>query len=33
LESRLLGYLKLKDSPNAALRGKAGYYAKELRAA
>ncbi len=33
LESRLLGYLKLRDSPDAALRGKARYYAQELRAA
>jgi radical SAM superfamily enzyme YgiQ (UPF0313 family) len=31
LESRLLGYLKLKDSPNPALRQKAEYYAHELR--
>jgi hypothetical protein len=31
LESRLLGYLKLKDSPNPALRQKAEYYARELR--
>jgi len=33
LESRLLGYQKLKNSPNAMLRGKAGYYARELRRA
>lgn len=33
LEGRLLGYLKLKDSPNPLLRQKADYYAKELRAA
>ena len=31
LEARLLGYRKLKDSPNPALRGKAQHYAKELR--
>jgi hypothetical protein len=31
LESRLLGYLKLKDSPNPILREKAAYYAHELR--
>jgi len=31
LESRFLGYLKLKDSPNPLLRQKAEYYAKELR--
>lgn len=31
LESRLLGYLKLKDSPNPILRRKAEYYANELR--
>ena len=31
LEARLLGYLKLKDSPNPLLRAKADYYAKELR--
>jgi radical SAM superfamily enzyme YgiQ (UPF0313 family) len=31
LEGRLLGYLKLKDSPNPLLRQKADYYAKELR--
>ncbi len=31
LESRFLGYLKLKDSPNPILRQKAEYYAKELR--
>ncbi|MHC1765702.1 MAG: cobalamin-dependent protein [Verrucomicrobiia bacterium] len=33
LEARLLGYVKLRNSPNAALRGKARYYAQELRAA
>ena len=33
LEARLLGYQKLKDSPNRFLRQKAEYYAKELRAA
>ena len=32
LEARLLGYKKLKDSPNAFLRNKAAFYAKELRA-
>jgi len=31
LEGRLLGYLKLKDSPNPLLRAKADYYANELR--
>jgi radical SAM superfamily enzyme YgiQ (UPF0313 family) len=31
LEARLLGYLKLKDSPNPLLREKADYYATELR--
>jgi haloalkane dehalogenase len=31
LETRLLGYLKLKDSPNPVLRQKAEYYAHELR--
>ena len=31
LEGRLLGWQKLKDSPNPLLRAKAGYYAKELR--
>ncbi|MGA2557230.1 MAG: hypothetical protein ABSG04_13250 [Verrucomicrobiota bacterium] len=31
LESRLLGYQKLKNSPNPSLRQKAEYYAKELR--
>jgi len=31
LETRLLGYLKLKDSPNPILRQKAEYFAKELR--
>jgi radical SAM superfamily enzyme YgiQ (UPF0313 family) len=31
LESRFLGYLKLKDSPNPVLRQKAQYYADELR--
>jgi haloalkane dehalogenase len=33
LESRLLGYQKLKNSANPALRHKADYYARELRAA
>lgn len=33
LETRLLGYLKLKDSPNEVLREKAEYYARELRVA
>src|SRR6266545_28389 len=33
LEARLLGYLKLKDSPNPVLRAKAEYYASELRVA
>lgn len=33
LEARLIGYQKLKDSPNRFLRQKAEYYAKELRAA
>jgi radical SAM superfamily enzyme YgiQ (UPF0313 family) len=32
LEARLLGYQRLKDSPNPFLRRKADYYAKELRA-
>ncbi|HXE41420.1 MAG TPA: hypothetical protein VN516_00240, partial [Candidatus Baltobacteraceae bacterium] len=31
LETRFLGYLKLKDSPNPILRQKAEYYANELR--
>jgi radical SAM superfamily enzyme YgiQ (UPF0313 family) len=31
LESRFLGYQKLKDSPNPRLRQKAEYYAQELR--
>ncbi|MCC6234221.1 MAG: hypothetical protein IT580_16375 [Verrucomicrobiales bacterium] len=31
IDGWLLGYRKLKDSPNAALRRKAGYYARELR--
>jgi radical SAM superfamily enzyme YgiQ (UPF0313 family) len=31
LETRFLGYLKLKDSPNPVLRQKAEYYAGELR--
>ena len=31
LEARLLGYRKLKDSPNPLLRAKAEYYATELR--
>ena len=30
-ETRLLGYRKLKDSPNPALRRKAEHYARELR--
>jgi radical SAM superfamily enzyme YgiQ (UPF0313 family) len=30
LEARLLGYLKLKNSPNPVLREKAAYYANEL---
>jgi len=33
LETRFLGYQKLKDSPNPALRAKAAYFAKELRVA
>jgi radical SAM superfamily enzyme YgiQ (UPF0313 family) len=33
LEARLLGYQKLKDSPNPWLRRKAEFYAKELRVA
>ena len=33
LEARLLGYLKLKNSPNPILRAKAEYYATELRVA
>jgi radical SAM superfamily enzyme YgiQ (UPF0313 family) len=33
LEARLLGYLKLRNSLNPALRGKARYYAGELRTA
>jgi radical SAM superfamily enzyme YgiQ (UPF0313 family) len=33
LESRLLGFQKLKDSSNPFLRAKAGYYARELRVA
>jgi hypothetical protein len=33
LDARLLGYQKLKNSPNPLLRNKAEYYAKELRAA
>jgi radical SAM superfamily enzyme YgiQ (UPF0313 family) len=33
LEGRLLGYQKLKDSPNKFLRQKAAYYARELRTA
>ncbi len=32
LEARLLGYQKLKNSPNGFLRQKAQFYAKELRA-
>ncbi len=31
LEGRLLGYLRLKNSPNPRLRQKADYFAKELR--
>ena len=31
LETRFLGYLKLKDSPNPVLRQKADYFANELR--
>ena len=31
LETRFLGYLKLKDSPNPVLRQKAEFFAKELR--
>ncbi|MGH7992397.1 MAG: B12-binding domain-containing radical SAM protein, partial [Limisphaerales bacterium] len=31
LETRFLGYLKLKDSPNPILRRKAEYFARELR--
>jgi haloalkane dehalogenase len=31
LEARLLGYQRLKDSPNPLLRKKAEYYAQELR--
>ena len=31
LETRFLGYLKLKDSPNPVLRQKAEYFAHELR--
>jgi hypothetical protein len=33
LESRLLGFQKLRNSPNPRLRQKAAYYAEELRAA
>jgi hypothetical protein len=33
LESRLLGYQKLKNSPNALLRAKAEVYARDLRCA
>lgn len=33
LEGRLLGYRKLKNSPNPHLRGKAAYYARELKEA
>ena len=33
LESRFLGYLKLRNSPNPVLRQKAEYFAKELRVA
>jgi hypothetical protein len=31
LETRLLGYLKLRNSPNPILRQKADYFARELR--
>jgi radical SAM superfamily enzyme YgiQ (UPF0313 family) len=31
LETRFLGYLKLKNSPNSILRQKADYFARELR--
>ncbi len=31
LETRFLGYMKLKDSPNPVLRQKAEYFARELR--
>ncbi|MGA2247721.1 MAG: radical SAM protein [Verrucomicrobiota bacterium] len=31
LETRFLGYLKLKDSPNPVLREKAAFFAQELR--
>ena len=31
MEARLLGYKRLKDSPNPLLRGKAAYYAREMR--
>jgi hypothetical protein len=33
LEARFLGYRRLKDSPNPALRQKAAFYARELRVA
>lgn len=33
LETRLLGYQTLRDSPNPRLRDKAAYYARELRGA
>jgi hypothetical protein len=33
LETRLLGYLKLRNSPNPHLRQKAGHFAKELKRA
>jgi len=33
LEARLLGYRRLKESPNPFLRAKAEYYARELRTA
>jgi len=33
LETRLLGYRQLRDSPNPVLRDRAAYYARELRCA
>ena len=33
MEARLIGYQKLKNSPNPMVRAKANYYAKEMRAA
>lgn len=33
MEARLLGYRRLKDSPNPMIRGKAEYYAREMRSA